>query len=69
MNAVSKQNIEDQMTSLSSDVNSLESQYFSLENGISMDLAMSRGFVQVSSNQFAIVEPAQKALSLSINEN
>ncbi len=69
MNAVSKQNIEDQMTSLGSDVNSLESQYLGMENGISMDLAMSRGFVQISSDKFATIEPAQKALSLSINEN
>jgi ABC-type uncharacterized transport system permease subunit len=69
MNAVSKQNMESQMTSLGSNVNALESQYLNIKNGISMNMALSKGFVAVSSDKFASVDSAEKNLSLSINEN
>jgi hypothetical protein len=69
MNAVSKQNTEKLMTSVGSEVNSLEFKYLNIKNGITMDLAKSKGFVIVTSDKFASINSAQKNLSLSINEN
>jgi hypothetical protein len=69
MNAVSKQNMEKKMLSLSSDVNSLEFQYLNIKNSITLGLAQSKGFVAVSSDKFATIHSAQKNISLSINEN
>ncbi len=69
MNAVSKQNMERQISSLSSDVNSLEFQYLNLKNSITLELAQSKGFILVPSDKFAVIDSAQKNLSLSINEN
>ena len=69
MNAVSKQNMEKESVSLESDVNSLEFQYLNAKNNITTELAQSKGFVLVSSDKFALIDSAQKNLSLSINEN
>ena len=69
MKAVSKQNMEKEMVSLSSNVNSLEFQYLNIKNSITLDLALSKGFVSVSSDKFAVISPAGKDTSLSINEN
>lgn len=69
LNAVSKQNMGKEMTSLSSQVNSLEFQYLKIKNGITLDLAKSKGFVLVSSDKFAVIDSMQKKISLSINEN
>ena len=57
------------MISLGSEVNSLEFQYLNIKNSITLDLAQSKGFVSVISNKFAVIDFAQKNLSLSINEN
>lgn len=69
LNAVAKQNLEQQMSSLNSNVNSLEFTYLSLENSITMDLALSKGFVTVAEDSFAVVTPAKNTVALSINEN
>ena len=69
MNAVSKQNMGKEMVSLGSDVNSLEFQYLNIKNSITLELAQSKGFVQVSSDKFAVIDASQKNISLSINEN
>jgi len=69
MNTVSKQNMEKEITSLSSNVNSLEFQYLNIKNSITLNLAKSKGFILVSSDKFAVIDPTQKNLSLSINEN
>jgi hypothetical protein len=69
MNAVSKQSLEKQIIFLESDVNTLESNYLSLKDGITLSLALSKGFVSISSNKFATINSAQKSQSLSINEN
>jgi hypothetical protein len=69
MNAVYKQNIEKQMASVGSEVNSLEFKYLNIKNSITLDLAKSKGFVLVTSDKFASIDSAQKNLSLSINEN
>ncbi len=69
MNAVSKQNMEKEMISLGSEVNSLEFQYLNIKNGITLSFAKSKGFVSVSGDKFAVIDSTQKNLSLSINEN
>ena len=67
-NAVAKQNLEKQISSLNSSVNSLEFTYLSLENTITMDFAISKGFVAVAEDHFAVIAP-QTASALSLNEN
>ena len=69
MNAVSKQSMEKEMSSLNSEVNSLEFQYLNIKNSITLGLAQSKGFVPVSSDKFAVIDSTQKNISLSINEN
>ena len=69
MNAVSKQSMEKEMISLGSEVNSLEFQYLNIKNGITLELAQSKGFISVPSDKFAVIDSTQKNLSLSINEN
>jgi len=69
MNAVSRQNMEKEITILSSNVNTMEFQYLNLKNSVTLDLAKTKGFVAVSSDKFAVIDSAQKNLSLSINEN
>ncbi len=69
MSAVSKQKMEREILSMSSDVNSMEFQYLTIKNGITLSLAHSKGFVSVQSDKFASINPTQKNISLSINEN
>jgi hypothetical protein len=69
MNAVSKQNMGKQISTLGSEVNTLEFKYLNVKNSITLDLAASKGFVAVASNKFAVIDSAQNSLSLSINEN
>ena len=69
MNAVSKQSMEKKIISLSSEVNSLEFKYLNIKNSITIGLAQSKCFVLVSSDKFAVIDPTQKNISLSINEN
>ena len=64
-NIMSKQNMEKEMTSLSSKVNSLEFAYLNIKNSITLELAQTKGFVLVSSDKFAIINSTQKNLSLS----
>lgn len=68
MNAVAGQKLESQMSALDSNVDSLESSYLSMENNITMQLALSEGFVSVSENDFAVIDPARSS-ALSLNEN
>jgi len=69
INGVSKQSMEKEITSLSSDVNSMEFQYLNIKNSITIALAQSKGFVSVPSSKFAIINSTKNDLSLSINEN
>lgn len=69
MNAVSKQSMEKEMVSLGSEVNSLEFQYLNIKNNITLQMALSKGFVSVLSDKFAVIDSTQKKISLSINEN
>ncbi len=68
-NGVSQQNMEKNIVSLNSDVNTLEFQYLGLKNSITLALAESKGFVSVAIDKFAVVNSVQKNLSLSVNEN
>ena len=69
MNAVSEQQLQKQMSTLNSNVNSVEFAYLNAENSITMDFALSKGFVAIPENNFAMVSPDAQALSLSLNEN
>jgi len=69
MNTVSKQNMEKEMTSLSSEVNVLEFQYLNIKKSITLEFAKSKGFVVVASDQFATIDPVKQKISLSVNEN
>lgn len=68
-NAVAKQKLESQISSLNSNVDSMEFTYISLENNITMDFALSKGFTAVPENNFAVIVPAKSGLALSLNEN
>jgi hypothetical protein len=69
MNGVYQQRMEKEMTTLGSDVNSLEFKYLNVKNSITLSLAESKGFVLVAQDKFATVNPNQKNISLSVNEN
>jgi len=69
LNAVAKQDLQRQISSLNSNVDSLEFTYLSMENNITVDLALSKGFVSVPENTFAVIAPAKGGSALSINEN
>lgn len=67
-NAVAKQQAEKDIISLNTDVNSMESTYLNLKNKITIDLAVSKGFVENMTEKYVVVSK-DKGLSLSINEN
>ena len=66
MNAVHKENLQSKISALNTNVNALEFQYLGMKNGITMDLALSRGYVQVPESHFALLSQNH---SLSVNEN
>ncbi len=66
-NAIAKENMQKEMSMLNSEVNSREFQYLNIKNSITMNLALSKGFVAVPNNNFALLSPS-RSLSLSINE-
>lgn len=69
LHAVAQQNMEKEIASLSTEVNSMEFQYLGMKNNITMSLAKSLGFVPVSTEVFAIASAPRTNLSLSVNEN
>lgn len=66
-NAISKESMQKAISSLNSDVNSVEFQYLNIKNSISLNLAFSKGFVAVANDNFALISP-DKSVSLSINK-
>ncbi len=68
LNAVAKQNLQSQISSLNSSVDSLEFKYLGLENNITIDLALSKGYVSVPVDTFAVIA-TEGARTLSLNEN
>jgi hypothetical protein len=69
MNAVSKQNMEKEMISLNTDINSMEFDYINAKNKITLDYAHSLGYVSISNDKFASISTNYNSLSLHINEN
>jgi hypothetical protein len=69
VNAVSLQDTQKEIAVINSDINSMEFQYLNAKSSITMELALSKGFVPISNEKFVVATPAQSGLSLSINEN
>lgn len=63
VNVVLRKEIETDIVKLHSGVGELESQYLTLENNITMDRALSMGFVKLSNKKFV----TRTSQSLSIN--
>jgi len=66
---VAQQNMQNSMVTMGSNVSKLEFQYLNIKNSITLALAQSKGFVNISSQKFAVINPSAKNISLSINEN
>ena len=64
-NALARENIQKEMSVLSSDVGLLEFEYLNLKNSVTMNLAKSYGFISARSEHFAQVQTPQ-TLSLSV---
>ena len=69
MNAVSKQNMEKEMITLNSDINSMEFQYINAKNQITLEYANSLGYVSIPNDKFALISTNSNSLSLHLNEN
>jgi len=69
VNAVYKQQMEKDIISLNSKVNSMDFQYLEMKNNITDELALSKGFINTPGTNFAFVLDVKTALSLSINKN
>ncbi len=65
-NAISKERMDSEIATLNTNVNTLEFQYLSLKDSITMNLALSKGFVETKEANFAALSPT-KSLSLSLN--
>lgn len=63
MNVVARENIEQDISSLSSDLGELEYRYMTLRNGVTLDLAYTKGFQDAEPTQFLTRGPS----SLSYN--
>ncbi len=68
VNAVLKDNMKKQMSMLNDKVNSLDYEYLDLEKGITKDLALSKGFVEMKDLNVALVD-SNKDSGLSLNKN
>jgi hypothetical protein len=69
LNAIAKEHMQENITALNTEVNTLEFQYLGMKNSITLDLAHARGFVAVAKDQFAaIASPETLSLSLKPNE-
>jgi hypothetical protein len=69
VNAVSKQKTEKDIIVLNSEVNSIESKYLDLKNNITIDLALSKGFIVNENIKYVVNSVSDQKVSLSINEN
>jgi len=66
MHAVHKEQMENKISMITTNITTLESQYLSLKDSITMDLALSKGFVAIPESHFAVLSPKE---TLSVNEN
>lgn len=64
VNIVSRQNIENQLSVLSSDIISLESQYIKVKNAVTLESAQNMGFVSVLAPKYVNREVKGPDLSL-----
>ena len=69
MNSVRTEQVEKDLSTLNSSINSMEFDYLNAKNAITMDLATSMGFVEVKNQKFLAMRPVSNNLSLSTNEN
>jgi len=67
MNGVRKQALNDKVSTLNSEINSLEFSYLNAKNAITLDLAINKGFVPVKNERYLAVSPVQNGLSLLTN--
>ncbi len=58
MNVVARENAENDISELSTTIGTLESQYMTLKNSVTLDLAYSRGFKDATPSQFISRGPA-----------
>lgn len=65
VNVVERQNIEKEIALINSRLGDLESSYLSLKNGISYDLALSKGFVKVSNEKYVSRKTFNNNLSVN----
>ncbi len=68
MNAVYKNNMQKEIGALNNEVDSLDYEYLGLEKGITTDLALSKGFVNITTTNIAYVSK-ENATALSLNKN
>lgn len=68
-NAIKRQQIDKEVSVLNSTINSMEANYLEVKNSITMDLALSKGFIVARNQKFVSISPVSTGLSLSINEN
>jgi len=68
INAVYKQQMEKEITSLNSEVNAMDFQYLGMKNNITEELALSRGFVNIHGTNFAFIRDNNASLSLSVSQ-
>jgi hypothetical protein len=62
---VARQNLQDQVSTLTTEVSNLEFQYIALQNGLTLNLAYSRGFEDVT-NPLYISRAAESSLSFNV---
>ena len=67
VNIVLRQNAEQALVALNSNISNLEADYIKAKNDVTMEFALSQGFVPVSGEKF--VSQDKKSLGLSVKSN
>ncbi|MES2087403.1 MAG: hypothetical protein V4467_00215 [Patescibacteria group bacterium] len=62
---VARQNVEKSISSLSRDVEKLETKYFTLKSHVTSDLAISKGFTAIAPATYISRSPVAKGLTLN----
>ena len=68
INAVHQNQLEKDITALNSEVNSMDFQYLEMKNNITHELAVSKGFINLTGTNFAFTNNS-KTSSLSLVKN
>lgn len=69
MSAIKRQDLEKKIVSLNSKINSIEADYLEAKKSITLDLAISKGYILTKNQKYVSVAPVSSGLSMSINEN